>query len=99
MAKVFATYLKNDTVVLEEWSSAKAFQETESWSDEKFIYIATTDDFKGKASFPLCPLYSEKLERVTEPNSKGFSIAHTDNEIKAHNLMFEARNRYLKIKP
>lgn len=99
MAKVFATYLKNDTVILEEWSSAKAFQENESWTDEKFLNIATSDDFKGKASFPLSPLYSEKLEPepVTEQNSNGFNVIHTEQEIEAHNLMVEARNKYLKI--
>jgi len=99
MAKVFATYLKNGEVVLETWSSAKAFQETESWTDDKFILITTSDDFKGKASFPLSPMFDEKIEVSTsQPEGNGFNIIQTEDEIKAHNLLVDARNKYLGIK-
>jgi len=98
MAKVFATYLKNGEVVLETWSSAKDFQKNESWTDDKFIRIATTDDFKGKASFPLSPMFDEKIEvSTTKPEGNGFNIIQSEDEITAHNILVDARNKYLGI--
>ena len=99
MAKIFATYLKDNEVVLETWSSAKAFEKSEQWTDNKFILIASTDDFKGKASFPLDPMYTDKLiEPDSDLKSNGFNITHTENERTAHNLLVEVRNKYLNIK-
>ena len=99
MAKVFATYIQNDEVTLETWSSVKAFETNEEWNDQKFIYIATSNDFKGKSSFPASPIYIEKLKVETEkPVKNGFNIILTPNEITAHNLMVEARNKYFNIK-
>jgi len=97
MAKVFATYIENDTVTLKTWPNMKSFNKNESWLDEKFILIATSDDFKGKKSFPLSPMYDEK-ETFIEPKGNGITFALNKNEIEAHNLLFEARNEYLGIK-
>ena len=40
--KVFATERVNDTVVLTEFSSKRAFEQGNSWIDDKFIFIATS---------------------------------------------------------
>mgnify|MGYP003669122960 FL=1 len=96
MAKVFAVILKNKKLVLKTWFSAKLFEKTESWVDDKFICLATSDGFKGKNSFPLSPIYDEKAA-FTELNCNGYCIFQSKNEIEAHNIMHEARNKHLGI--
>lgn len=46
MAKVIATVLVNDKVVLKTWSSKKSFEQNGSWVDEKLIFACTTTDHK-----------------------------------------------------
>ena len=99
MAKVFATLREDNKVVLKTWSSAAAFLKTETWLDEKFITVTTSDDFKGKGSFPLCPMYDEEIEVTTsKPQGNGFNIIYKENDVASHNLLFQARNQYLGIK-
>lgn len=84
MAKVFATLISNNRVIIKEWRSKRSFEATESYLDDKYIFIATTDDFKGKSSFPLAPMYTYRVESGSV-------------EAVAHNLLYNARNNYLNI--
>jgi hypothetical protein len=92
MAKVFATVLEKGNVLLKTWPSAKSFNKTESWLDPKFIYVATSDDFKGKNSFPYNPLFDEKISL-----SDNSLIIRTIHDVNAHNIMYSARNNHLRI--
>ncbi len=95
MAKVFATLIENNEVVLKTWSSAAAFSKVESWLDDKFIYIATSSDFKG--SFACSAMFSDELdESVDRVTGNNFNVIKTDNERTAYQLMFDARKAYLK---
>jgi hypothetical protein len=98
MAKVFATLIENNAVVLKQWPSKAAFQSAESWVDNKFIAIATTDDFKGKSSFPANAMYDFEIGPPDEyPKSKSFHIIQSKEEVQSHNLLFNARNEHLGI--
>ena len=85
--KVFATLLSGDQVVLKTWPSVKSFNQTESWLDEKFIFISTSEDFKeGSYSTPhLNPL-------------KGCDgIVYSKQQLDANYLLCEARCKHLKL--
>jgi hypothetical protein len=92
MAKVFAVILQDQIPTLKTWSSAKYFGESESWLDDKFICVATSDDFKGNHSFPASPIFDE---RIIEGEVSFF--IRTPNEIIAHNIMHDARNNYMGL--
>jgi hypothetical protein len=92
MAKVFAVILEDQDLVLKTWSSAKLFNKTESWLDDKFICIATSDDFKGNNSFPPRGVFDDEIIE----GEVSFFI-RTQNEIAAHNIMHDARNNYMGL--
>ena len=98
MAKVFATLVENGLVVLNTWSSAAQFGKTESWVDEKFIYVAISTDFKE--TWDSEAMYTDDLEpALTDKPPKGsFEFVYSDNQRAAHALMCEARRKYLGIK-
>ncbi|EGQ8547878.1 TPA: hypothetical protein ACMDS2_004281 [Vibrio parahaemolyticus] len=82
MAKVFAVIENEHRLELLSWSSGKAFTASgQSWLDDKFICIATTDDHKNRglfAEFKLC-----------ERSLKGFSssIVKSEKELLANDIM------------
>jgi hypothetical protein len=86
MAKVFATFVENNRVVIKTWSSKSIFEQTESWLDEKFIYAATSADFKG--CYSVTPMFEGEYCGM---------VVQTPIEKEAHALMVDARNKYLKI--
>jgi hypothetical protein len=94
--KVFATMLENKEVVLKTWSSISDFNKTESWTDEAFIYIATSKEFKG--DHLVSPIFDDDLEPDSNvrPPIGSFRIMHTKNQVKAHNLMCQARRDYMR---
>lgn len=89
MAKVFATLVIDGKVTLKTWPSKAAFNKYESWLDDKFIYLATSTEFKG--DWMVSPTFSEDCE------VDGL-VKLTSKEIEAHSLMVRARNEYLKIR-
>lgn len=82
MAKVFAVVRSESGAHLSllSWRSKKAFSEHNSWLDERFIYVASTDDHK------LNGLFSAYLE------GDEILVVHTTEEIEAHNMMVDAMN-------
>lgn len=82
MAKVFAVVEDTDSSVqLLSWPSAAAFLRSgESFLDDKFIYIATTDDYKKEGLFSA-PMREE---------DKDFIVKTSEIKFKAHNIMNQA---------
>ena len=85
--KVFTTLLSGDQVVLKTFSSVKEFNQTESWLDKKFIFIATSEDFKEGAY--LTPHFN--------PLKGESGIKYSQNELDANYLLCEARCKHLKL--
>ena len=51
--KVYATELKNNgEMILVTWPSMKAFSQTESWADDRFINVMTKNDVLAFCSYP-----------------------------------------------
>jgi hypothetical protein len=98
MAKVFATQVEDGVVVLKTWPSAIAFEKTESWCSDEFIYTATSSDFNGDHSFPPAPMFDCDLEPKREcTTEKGsFELVYSDTQRAAHALMCEARRKHFK---
>jgi hypothetical protein len=92
MTKVFAVILQKEELALKTWSSIKLFNKTDSWIDNKFIFIATSNDFIGNTSYPARPIFDDKISHSTTS-----FIARTQHEINAHNIMYKARNKHLGI--
>ncbi len=82
--KVFTTLLSGDQVVLKTFSSVKEFNQTESWLDEKFIFIATSEDFKEGAY-------------LTPQLNGEFGVQYSQHELDANYLLCEARCKHLKL--
>ncbi|MEI8659303.1 hypothetical protein [Vibrio sp. Hal054] len=93
MAKIFAI-VKNDADQLQvvSWSSRAEFRKTgHSFLDEQFIAIATTDDYKERG------IFADTLAIECEP-VEGFSLAKTEEEVNAHNLLNAALKEHFKGK-
>lgn len=97
MTTVFATLIDKGKVVLRKWRSASEFNKSESWCNDKFIYIATSSDFKG-GTF-VSPMFDSRIEVDVSSSDQNasYTIFKSREQIVAHNLMFEARQKYLKI--
>lgn len=67
---------------LKIFDSIKQFESLESWIDEKWMFIATTKDFKDPSLFWEFPL------------ERGY-IVYTDEQAEAHDLIHQ---EYLKWK-
>jgi len=59
--KVYTTELKDGEVILNVYPSQKAFRETESWVDPRFINVACTEDLEGYefANEKTCIVYTD----------------------------------------
>ena len=96
--KVFATLLINGGVLLKTWPSLAKFNKSESCFDDKFIFIATSKDFKGDwltAALFDCDL---EIESHVRPVKGEFRIMYNANHRKAHSIMCQARRDYMGIK-
>lgn len=95
MSKVFATLIEDNKVVLKTWPSANAFSRAESWVDNKFIYIATSKEFIGDWLVSAMFDYKVGLDQGGDI-MRGFRILLSKEKIVAHNLMYDARQSYIK---
>ncbi|MDD9195842.1 hypothetical protein PVK62_08310 [Aliivibrio sp. S3MY1] len=97
MAKVFAVAKEQGVLTLFEWSSKAAFSKTESFIDSKWIYIATTTDYKKEGLFNE-PEESTESKRSIVPHKcfPSFFVKRTEDEIEAHNMLYRAFKRHFK---
>ncbi len=91
MAKVFAV-VKSQQGDLEllSWASAAQFmKEGNSFLDERFIYVATTDDHKNMGMF--------QCGHENPDKAKGhFGVALSREQLKAHKMMCDAFKSHFK---
>ncbi|MUK37575.1 hypothetical protein GNP82_08425 [Aliivibrio fischeri] len=97
MAKVFAVIKEQDGLKLREWSSRAVFSKTESFLDSKWIYIASTSDYKDLG------LFNEPEETMESKSSiashkcfPSFFVVKTNDEIEAHNMLYRAFKKHFK---
>ena len=89
--KVFATERVNGTVKLTEFSSKRAFEQSNSWIDDKFIFIATSEDFKSGS-------YSDKHSNYVAPQRghlKSLTVIYSPDQLAANHLLCNAAAKYL----
>ncbi|HFQ4886675.1 hypothetical protein [Vibrio parahaemolyticus] len=97
MAKVFAVIKSdNDKLELTSWSSAKAFYEDgNSFADERFICIASTDDYKERGMYASEKVY---IDPDTPMDRNDYRIPATQEQVDAHNMLHRALNNHFKGK-
>lgn len=97
MAKVFAV-VKNDKDELELliWNSKKSFESENSWMDDKFLCLGSTDDYKNEG------VYNSEKEHIDPDvpfcNGEGFRILASKESVEAHNMMHHAFKAHFKGK-
>ncbi|UTZ44568.1 hypothetical protein [Vibrio campbellii] len=85
MAKVFAVTNENGALTLHTWSSAAAFgKDGNSFLDERFIAIATTNDYRDG-------MYNELVEQ-----GNVWGIVYTQEQRDAKNMLHEALKAHFK---
>ncbi len=105
MAKIFAV-VKNekDELELVAWSSAKTFfEEGNSFTDDRFIYIAATDDYKKEGLFrepkehvdPDAPVCSLRITETTE-SINAYNMVHYALKKHFRGKVFDVPNHYIK---
>lgn len=84
MAKVFAVVHNDDELELLSWSSASRFlREGNAFTDERFIYICTTEEYKQGGLF----------SKHYDPDDWLY-VVHTESEKKAITMIHEALKRH-----
>lgn len=82
--KVYATKKVNGKVRLDVFKSVSEFEKSESWIDDKWIFICTSKDFKESM--------------FSEPHFNEYGIVYNADQLKAYNLMHIAQQDYMKFK-